>query len=144
MSAPIERRRGSGLRGPIRLASALLLVNLGVLGAVHLAPLPPAHLPLTVAGAPDRRQALPRAAPAVLTAPPADERAAITALDAIFAARLRAAGGPEVRLPPEALRDEARSSLRADSPAVDALLRDYAARMALLNEPLRPTLAPHQ
>jgi hypothetical protein len=144
MSAPIERRRGSGLRGPILLASALLLVNLGVLGALHLAPLPPAHLPLQVQGAIDRRQALPRAAPAALTAPLADERAAITALDAIFEARLRAAGGPEVALPDPALRAAARASTAADSPAVDALLRDYAARMAALGEPLRPARPPHQ
>lgn len=130
----------SGLRAATALASGLLLVNLAVLAALWRAPMPPAHLPGAVAGAPDRRAARGAPGPALLQPPPADERAAITALDAIFEARLRAAGGPAVALPDPALRAAAQASAAADDPAVQALFADYAARLAALGEPLRPPL----
>ncbi len=144
MSPPPAPR---GLRVAVALGLLVLVANLAALALLFAAPMPPAHLPLQVAGAPDLRAA--RAAGRSAAPPPAagERRApvAISALDAIFEARLRAAaaaaGRPvEPLLPDPALRAAARAATDEADPAVDALLRAWAAAMGAVGAPLRAPL----
>ncbi|MBL8616308.1 MAG: hypothetical protein JNM72_11905 [Deltaproteobacteria bacterium] len=145
MSPPPAAR---GLRVALALGLLLLPLNLAAVALLFTAPMPPAHLPLEVAGAPDVRaaRAAGRAPEAPTEASARRAPVAISALDAIFDARLRAAaaaaGRPvEPLLPDPALRAAARAATDEADPAVDALLRAWAAAMGAVGAPLRAPLS---
>lgn len=115
-------------------ASGLMIVNLGLLGALWLAPLPPRTLPNPAPLTPASVSA-PAAQP---PAPAAASAAELAALDAVLAGRLEQVAQaqgvePAAVMPAAELRQAATAAVDPYSAEVQALLAAYAQAFAALD-----------